>query len=740
MLRPERMSRVSVTGSTQVMDDVIETIHEMRLLHLTDYDGTWEGFDPGDPIHGADEASEKLVTVRSLQSILDVDEDTDAPDRVVTTEALETELESIRQSVNELDDQRSELTDQLRSVEDRIETMEPFATLGIDLDLLSGYDSLSVAVGDGDPTAIETALTEADIPEYELFEENGVVAVFARVEDKTPQDSTSSTQSSTLEDVLVGTSFSTHEIPDADGNPEEYIEELHHERQQLESELGTIEEQLDALRSEHSGFLLAAEETLTIDVQRQEAPLSFATTDNAFVSEGWIPTERFGEFVETLHSAVGDHVEIDELERASYNGDGHLIDREDVGGTPDRADPATTVEGSEKVAPDGGSIEQSMSKSEPPVVQDNPGPVASFEALVDAYARPKYSEFDPSIIVFLTFPTLFGFMIGDLGYGLLYAAIGLAIVSKSDGVVADLGKIALWAGGFTALFGVLYGEFFGLHQLGDIVWGGHPPLHKGLIPAYGEFANLWLVLSLLIGMVHMTFGYVFDFYEHLSHGASDAIRESGSWLLMLFGLWIWIFAGTPPANVVPGFLVGSGSVFNGNPIGLEFTGLPETVGLIGLGAFIVGVALTATTGIAEFIEAVFLKVLSDVLSYTRITAVLLAKAGMAFAVNLLVFGAYEHHGEYHFLFFSEKAPGEVPAEEMIFAGLVNGSGVELLLGAVGGVLIFVAGHLLVLALGVTSAGLQSIRLEWVEFFQKFYEGGGEEYSPFGRVRRFTSEE
>lgn len=180
MLRPERMSRVSVTGSTQVMDDVIEAIHGMHLLHLTDYDDTWEGFAPGDPIEGADEASEKLVTVRSLQSILDVDEADAAPERIVTTDALDNELESIRQTVNELDDRRSELTDDLRAVNDRIETMEPFAALGIDLDLLSGYDSLSVAVGEGDPAAVETTLSESGVTEYELFEEDGVVAVFAR--------------------------------------------------------------------------------------------------------------------------------------------------------------------------------------------------------------------------------------------------------------------------------------------------------------------------------------------------------------------------------------------------------------------------------------------------------------------------------------------------------------------------------------------------------------------------------
>jgi V/A-type H+-transporting ATPase subunit I len=60
------MSKVSVTGSRAVMRDVIETVHELNLVHLSDYDGSWEGFDNGDPIEGSDRASEKLVTVRSL--------------------------------------------------------------------------------------------------------------------------------------------------------------------------------------------------------------------------------------------------------------------------------------------------------------------------------------------------------------------------------------------------------------------------------------------------------------------------------------------------------------------------------------------------------------------------------------------------------------------------------------------------------------------------------------------------
>jgi len=75
MLRPEQMSRVSVTGSRRVMDNVVETVHGPTCCTSPEYDGAWEGFEPGDLVEGADEAAEKLVTVRSLQSILDVTEE-----------------------------------------------------------------------------------------------------------------------------------------------------------------------------------------------------------------------------------------------------------------------------------------------------------------------------------------------------------------------------------------------------------------------------------------------------------------------------------------------------------------------------------------------------------------------------------------------------------------------------------------------------------------------------------------
>jgi len=734
MLRPERMSKVSVTGSKAVMDEVIEAIHDLNLVHLSDYDGSWEGFENGNPVEGAEDASEKLVTVRSLQSLLDVDESDAGPRRIVTDEALETELERVREAANELDDRRNDLQRELREIDERIGTMEPFVDLGIDLDLLRGYDSLEVVVGEGQRDAVEAALDDADgIEAFETFGSNGVVAAFASPTDDAPAEA--------LEDALVGTDFARLERPDAEGDPEEHVAELEHRKQKLQSRKNTVEEELHELKLDAAGFLLAAEEKLSIQVQKTEAPLQFATTENAFVAEGWIPTDRVADLESALRKAVDDRVDVEELERADYDDDGLVESHEVV----DDGERETTTEEAEPptARADGGVV--SMGKDDPPIVQDNPGLAEPFEAFVRAVGLPNYSELDPTVLLLLTFPAFFGFMIGDLGYGLLYVGIGAYIYtrSESDGI-KSMGGIAIWAGAFTVLFGILYGEVFGTHQVSAILWEGvvglkSAPIKKGLMPANSEYALLWLVVSLLAGLVHLTIGYVAGFVDDLVHGTREAVFENGSWLLMMLGVWTWIFS-FHMKGPKPDFIVGETAALNGHPIPLGFGGLPEVVGLVGLGTFGVGFVMLAIADLVEVVE--FLQVIVNVLSYARLAAVLLAKAGMAFVVNLLFFGVYVtgegEHAAWHFGIGHMPHVGEMAhgheVTEIMFPGLAH-SGVA---GLVGGFAVLVLGHLLVLALGVTSAGLQAVRLEYVEFFGKFYEGNGKPYDPFGHRSEFTS--
>jgi len=153
MLRPERMSKVSVTGSKRVIDDVIEATYEHHSLHVTDYDERYEGFSPGESLDGAESVNERLVTVRSLESILDVEDDEADKSRALDDEELEAELADVRDRVNDLNDRRDDFKAEIRDREEEIDRMEPFADLGIELDLLGGYDSLEVVVGEAKPDA-----------------------------------------------------------------------------------------------------------------------------------------------------------------------------------------------------------------------------------------------------------------------------------------------------------------------------------------------------------------------------------------------------------------------------------------------------------------------------------------------------------------------------------------------------------------------------------------------------------
>ena len=73
MLRPKQMSRISATGSKEIMEEFINAIHELNAIHLVEYDGSWEGFQRGDPAVLAEEVSEKLVTARAIESILGIE-------------------------------------------------------------------------------------------------------------------------------------------------------------------------------------------------------------------------------------------------------------------------------------------------------------------------------------------------------------------------------------------------------------------------------------------------------------------------------------------------------------------------------------------------------------------------------------------------------------------------------------------------------------------------------------------
>ncbi len=180
---------------------------------------------------------------------------------------------------------------------------------------------------------------------------------------------------------------------------------------------------------------------------------------------------------------------------------------------------------------------------DPPVILDNLTPAKPFELLVKMVSQPKYSELDPTLLVFLTYPFAFGFMIGDIGYGILYMLMGYGCWKYFDSDAGKaLGTIGIWAGAFTVVFGYLYDDIFGIH-MADVGLGFLPlagSLSKGL--QLSEWALLWIILSILFGIIHLNIGLILGFVNDLSHGLKAAVYERLSWILAMNGLFIWIFS------------------------------------------------------------------------------------------------------------------------------------------------------------------------------------------------------
>jgi V/A-type H+-transporting ATPase subunit I len=154
------------------------------------------------------------------------------------------------------------------------------------------------------------------------------------------------------------------------------------------------------------------------------------------------------------------------------------------------------------------------------------------------------------------------------------------------------------------------------------------------------------------------------------------------------------------------------------PLMPDLTGLPIvavglSVGMILAIVFIVmGVIFIARDSVLEIIEIP--TIISHVLSYTRLTAVGLSSVAIAMVINYMSIGMFINPG----------------MKSLSIVGIIM---------IIIGVLVFLLGHAFNLALGLLDGGLHSIRLHYVEFFTKFYKGGGRKYIPFGMKRRFTED-
>ncbi|MGZ4882090.1 MAG: V-type ATP synthase subunit I [Halobacteriota archaeon] len=633
MFKPLEMCKIIIAGSKEHLDPTIEALYGHNALHITDFTEEDDQFKIGRPRPDATGLSEKAIRLRSLASYLNIKgkEDVDKKYEITTIKStVDERLERLDFEVSAITNKLNEIDAKIKELNDKEKRLEPIKGFDIPVELYRGYRSLATFVGFVDTLPA----IEAIIPDYLLdsapYGKGHVIALF--VPKESAEEVLKELQEANFKELPLG---------DMEGMPRDIISSIDNERNALASEKKQQEARLTETKEEYLEYVLASDEYFTMETQKAEAPLRFATSKNAFVAEGWIPKERFDEIRTSVQEATA----------------GHVIVEVDV---------------SEPVKPE-----------RVPVALENPLPTRPYEVLLKAFARPKYNEFDPTFILFLTYPIFFGIMLGDVGYGLVAIALGLGVrwKLKSSGV-RSLAAILIYSGIVTMIFGFAYNEFFGFE-----IFGPHGLAKFIELPALARLRDvaILLIITLLIGVAHLTSGYLLGFKNVYSqHGLKKAIIEKLSWILILIPGVIVIAIILPPLT--------SGG------------GIHLSVGLIAsLAVVLVGVILLLIgEGFIAILELPTL--LSNVLSYSRLLAIGLSSAGIALAVNTLAVNLFISKGGFLILI---------------------------------GIIILIGGHAINLALGILDPGLQSLRLQYVEFFTKFYQGGGIKYNPFGYIKKYT---
>ena len=620
MLKPEPMTKVVICGLNQDLSDVSHILSKKRLVHLEDYGGEDEGFSAGATLDYGAKVSEYLVRIRSLIKILDID--AGSPVGIKNANSVEEEvfekLDGLENNILAIHGNHRDSTQKLKDGMNRLESLEQFEPLGINLESFSGFKSMSVFTG------TLPSKTEISIHNAEIVREDDMIAVFVPTDDHEE-----------VEQQLIKAGFKGLDSPIGEGIIRDEMVALESEMQNLEGEVEALGHELEALNKRHGQWLVVAEEHFAAQSEKSSLPLKLALSKNAFVLDGWVP-EKDCEGLETSLNSLNVDIQLE------------------------------------------------SSDDEPPVKLDNPPVVRPFEFFTKLYGIPKHRELDPSLLLFFGYPLFFGLMIGDLGYGFCYFLLGHFLVTRyshSDELL-NLGKIIRTAGLSAFFFGtVLFAEAFGF----EIKALGHDyVLHKSDSADVGFF----LLATGGIGLFYVTLGLAMGFYNALNmHDVKHAVQEKLSWIMILWGGLLFI----PP------------SLFGNHLLGSRL-GLSEDIELWGgLAAFLIGLALAISAeGIVALVEIP--SVFVQVISYVRIAALGVADYGLAHAFNGMAFD-------------------------------IGFSGISI----IPALLILVVGQLVVFTLGLIGSGINSLRLQYVECFPKFFVGGGTDYTPFGYTRKYTHE-
>ena len=337
----------------------------------------------------------------------------------------------------------------------------------------------------------------------------------------------------------------------------------------------------------------------------------------------------------------------------------------------------------------------------PPTLLANNKFSESVEGVLESYGLPTKGHVDPTFIMSIFYVFFFGMMFSDLGYGIMmFAACGIVLLKfrdKLEGGLRKMIQLFFWCGISTAFWGIMYGGFFGdaIDVIAKTFFGytGPTPIMKPLWFEPMAQPMRLLVWCMFFGMVHLYFGLGIKGWEYIRNKDFVGwISDVFSWYLFLTGLVLLLLPSSLFSSI-------AGDAF-------DFSGLAswgtfaKAITIIGLLLILFMQERSTPNWVLRILLGAYdiygvTGWLSDVLSYSRLLALGMATGVIANVINMM-------------------------------ASMFGGGVVGAILFAV----VFVLGHTLNFGINALGAYVHTNRLQFVEFFGKFYEGGGKPFHAF----------
>lgn len=321
-----------------------------------------------------------------------------------------------------------------------------------------------------------------------------------------------------------------------------------------------------------------------------------------------------------------------------------------------------------------------------PVLFNNPIFLRPFELLTSTYGVPAYNSIDPTLFVAVTFLIMFGVMFGDIGDGLVLLALGAFLaLGRYKETLKRIGTLVLYCGASSLFFGFLYGSFFGVERWFTPLW--IRPMQNILF---------FIQTAIYFGIAVVSLGILFNIIDALR--TRDWIKGIFDKAGLLAGVIYWGCIGL----IINSAMRAGGA---GIPRSLVFLVVGFPVLLLFMKAPVARLAgktprLFPEGALSYFMETlievveIFLGFLANTLSFIRVAAFALAHAMLFMAVFAL-------------------------------ADAVRGG----FAGTLASILLIILGNMLIIVLEGLIVTIQAVRLEYYEFFGKFFTADGEQYEP-----------